>query len=224
MDEPLPIPVGDEMTTIGHSIGSHIAWPKVLVIFDNMPVRVSSFFFKLLIISFSLTKNLYQYIQSTKRLKRSHPNENIFDAPSSFILDNNMQPDKMTEATNYASSVPMPNRLARLWTYIDKNCGANDSIQLELHGNILGIETTILLFKDDIKDFSFFQEIGAPVITVYYMYDKIFILLFGGASCILSIDMFIYLFFLNLDIFIESWSRKRQQASLNLQILPQLLF
>lgn len=115
-------------------------------------------------------------------MKRSHANEKIFDAQPPFAHDNNMHPPKMTEATNYASSNPMPTRLARLWAYIDQNCDANDSIQLELHGNILGIQTTILLFKDDIRDFSSFQEIGAPVITVYFMYDYIFMLFSRGVS------------------------------------------
>ena len=37
--EPLPIPVGDEMTIVAHAIGSQVAWPKNLVIFDDTLVR-----------------------------------------------------------------------------------------------------------------------------------------------------------------------------------------
>ena len=40
INEPLPIPVGDKMTMVGHAISLHIAWPKVLVIAEDMPERV----------------------------------------------------------------------------------------------------------------------------------------------------------------------------------------
>ena len=134
INEPLPIPVGDKMTMVGHAISLHVAWPKVLVIAEDILVSVFACYLYCL---------LFKYLLYLCMIK---------------IQD-----------TNYASSVPMPSRVARLWAYVDNNWDKNDSQSLELESNILGLHTNLLLFKDDIKEFSYMQQIGASVITVYYM-------------------------------------------------------
>lgn len=69
----------------------------------------------------------------------------------------------------------MPQRLAQLLNCVKDWMGEKASY-IKFDKQIMGDDISLPIFKEDIKQFCFMQDIGSSAITIYFRYDYVFFL------------------------------------------------